>query len=74
MKSTKGELASGSDHLKNAKRLLEKLERRKWIDKIIFIACLAFFFATCVYILLKEQFDTQTEMTLPGGYFHRYCE
>jgi len=54
LKSTKGELASGSDHLKNAKRLLEKLERRKWIDKIIFIACLAFFFATCVYILLKR--------------------
>ena len=41
LKSTQGELASGSDHLKNAKRLLEKLERRKRTDRIIFMACLS---------------------------------
>ena len=46
--------ASGSDYLKNANRILDKLKRRKQMDNIIFMACLSFFIATCVYILLKR--------------------
>jgi len=54
LRGTKGDLASGSDHLKNSKRLLEKLKRRKKTDQLIFFLCLAFFFATCLYILFKR--------------------
>jgi len=54
LRDTHGEQASGSDYLKNANRILDKLKRRKQIDNILFAACLAFFIATCVYILLRR--------------------
>jgi len=54
LRSTKGELASGSDHLMNSKRLLEKLKRRRRTDQLLFVLCLAFFFATCLLILFKR--------------------